>query len=57
MPVKVYKRRGKYRVVEAANGRIAKTRKGNARDGGGHRSKSKAEAQARAINASLVRKR
>jgi hypothetical protein len=57
MPVKVKKRRGKYRVVEANTDRIAKTDKGNARDGGGHRTKLKADAQARALNASYSRKR
>lgn len=49
MPVKVVKRGGKYRVVEPS-GKIAKTDKGKARDGGGHASKAKAEAQARAMN-------
>lgn len=50
MPVKVVKRRGKYRVVESATGRIAKTENGKARDGGGHASKDKAVRQVRAIN-------
>lgn len=53
MPVKVVKRDEKFRVVEASTGRIAKTSKGNARDGGGHTTKTKAEAQARAINRNL----
>lgn len=57
MPVKVRKRRGKYRIVEASNDRISKSKHGKARDGGGHRTKKKAQAQARAINASLARKR
>ena len=56
MPVKVRKRNGKYRIVEP-NDRIAKTSKGNARDGGGHRSRAKAERQMRAINAALSRKK
>ena len=49
MPVKVAKRRGKWRVVEPS-GRIAKTPKGNARDGGGHKTKQSAVRQVRAIN-------
>lgn len=56
MPVKIRKRNGKYRIVEP-NNRIAKTSTGKARDGGGHRSKAKAERQMRAINASLRRKK
>jgi hypothetical protein len=52
MPVTVRKRDGKYRVVEAETGRIATSRKGNARDGGGHASKAKAARQARAMNTS-----
>jgi hypothetical protein len=51
MPVKVAKRNGKYRVVEAS-GRVAKGSKGKARDGGGHASKAKAARQARVINSS-----
>jgi len=50
MPVHVVKRAGKFRVV-GAGGRIEKTAKGKARDGGGHASKEKARRQARAINA------
>lgn len=50
MPVTVRKRGTKFRVVEANSGRIATTSKGNARDGGGHRSKARAQSQARAIN-------
>ena len=55
MPVKVVKRGKRWRVVEG-NGKIATTSQGNARDGGGHTSKAGADAQARAINASLRRK-
>lgn len=51
MPVEVKRIHGKNRVVEQATGKIAKTHKGHARDGGGHRSKEKAQRQARAINA------
>lgn len=57
MPVIVLKRRGRYRVVEADTRRIAKTKNNKARDGGGHRSKKKAERQARAINAATSRRR
>ena len=49
MPVHVEKRGNKYRIVEPG-GKIAKTSKGSARDGGGHTSKAKASAQVRAIN-------
>lgn len=50
MPVKIVKRGNKFRVVEAATGRIAKTATNKARDGGGHEAKAKAQRQARAIN-------
>jgi hypothetical protein len=56
MPVKIRKRNGKYRIVEP-NNRIAKTGTGKPRDGGGHKSRAKAERQMRAINASLRRKK
>lgn len=49
MPVKVVKKQGKFRLVEP-NGRVAKTKNGRARDGGGHRSRAKAVRQARAMN-------
>lgn len=51
MPVKVAKKGNKYRVVEAATGKIAKNKGGTALDGGGHKSPQKAAAQARAVNA------
>lgn len=55
MPVKVVKRGDKYRIVEEVNGeeRIVKTGKGNAVDGGGHKTREEADRQARAINRSL----
>lgn len=56
MPVRVEKRGDKYRIVEAQTGRVVVTSAGNARDGGGHTSKSEAEAQARAMNAAHRRK-
>lgn len=49
MPVHVRKIRGLYRVV-GPDDRIEKTKLGNARDGGGHRSKAKAHRQAAYIN-------
>lgn len=55
MPVHVERRSGKYRVVEP-DGSIAKGSQGGARDGGGHESKAKADAQARAINRSISKK-
>ena len=57
MPVKTTKRGGKYRVVEAATGRIAKNKGGTAADGGGHSSPGKARAQVGAINTPKSRKR
>lgn len=57
MPVTVRRRGGRYRVVEAATGRVARNRAGTAVDGGGFRSRGRAMAQARAINASLHRRR
>lgn len=51
MPVKVTQKAGKYRVIEAATGRIAKSNNGKPVDGGGHMTKARAESQARAINA------
>lgn len=53
MPVKVMECHGKFRVVEAASGLVAVTPQGSARDGGGHATRAAAEAQARAINASI----
>lgn len=49
MPVRVEKKGDKYRVVESS-GRIAKTKKGNPVDGGGHLSRNKAIRQAASIN-------
>ncbi len=57
MPVKTVKRGSKFRVVEASTGRIAKNRAGTPVDGGGHGSKNKAARQARAINASISRRK
>ena len=56
MPVRVIKRREKWRLVEP-DGKIAKTPKGTARDGGGHTDVAKVKSQARAINRSLQRSR
>lgn len=57
MPVTVRKRGKKFRVVEKASGRIAKTNLGNAKDGGGQTVKVIAERQARAINEGRKKKR
>lgn len=48
MPARAIKRGGKWRVVEPS-GKLVK-RNGSPVDGGGHESKEKAQAQARAIN-------
>lgn len=50
MPVKAVKRGGKYRVIEADTGRIAKHKSGTPVDGGGHKTREKAERQSKAIN-------
>lgn len=50
MPATVAKRGQKYRVVEARTGKIVKNAAGTAVDGGGHASRGKAAAQARAVN-------
>lgn len=50
MPNKVVKKGDKYRVVEAATGKITKNKSGTAVDGGGHKSKEGAVKQAQAIN-------
>jgi len=52
MPVSCKLRNGKYRIVEPS-GKIAKTKKGNAVDGGGHATKAGCQSQARAINRNL----
>ena len=54
MPVKVMKRNGMFRITE--KGKIAKNKGGTALDGGGHTNKPQADAQARAVNASLSRR-
>jgi len=53
MPVSVRKSGKLWRVVESSTGAITKSSNGKAKDGGGHSSKAKASAQARAINAGL----
>lgn len=50
MPAKVQKRGDRFRVVEAEDNELVK-RNGKPVDGGGHKSREKARAQARAINA------
>lgn len=49
MPARVEKRDGKWRVVEPS-GKLVRNRAGTPVDGGGHRRKEEAQAQARAIN-------
>uniref|UniRef100_A0A6M3IKY0 Uncharacterized protein n=1 Tax=viral metagenome TaxID=1070528 RepID=A0A6M3IKY0_9ZZZZ len=56
MPVAVKKIGGKYRIVEKATGRIAKTDKGNPVDGGGHLNRIKAGTQAGRINSGIKKK-
>ena len=50
MPVQVKKIGNKYRVVAAGTRAVERTQNGVARDGGGHRSRAKAERQASYIN-------
>ncbi len=57
MPVTVKKIKGKFRVVEASTGKIAKNQGGTALDGGGHGSEEAAKKQARAVNASLSKRK
>lgn len=57
MPYKVKKIRGKYRVVKADSGKIAKNKAGTALDGGGHATASKAGAQIGAIDRSEKRRK
>ncbi len=54
MPVHVGKQGKLFRLLEPS-GALATTSQGHARDGGGHATRNKAEAQARAINASLAK--
>lgn len=60
MPVKVAKRGGKFRVIEASSGKVARAKRksgkpGRARDGGGKSSKGAAQRIANAINSALHR--
>ena len=52
MPLSIIKQGRKYRVVEDSTKSIAKTEKGSAIDGGGHKSKDAALKQIQAINIS-----
>ncbi len=49
MPAQVMKLNDKFRVVEP-NGTVVKNSKGGPVDGGGHKTRAKAQAQADAIN-------
>jgi len=57
MPLTVKKRGNKFRVIEKGSGLIAKNKGNTAMDGGGFSSKSKATAQAAAVNISQARQR
>ena len=50
MPTDVEKRGGKYRVIEKGTGKIATTKSGKARDGGGHTRPQKAYTQSHYIS-------
>lgn len=50
MPAKVAKRGNKYRVVEPSGRLVRRTRRGKPIDGHGHRTKKRAQRQARAVN-------
>jgi hypothetical protein len=53
MPVAAKLVNGRYRVVEAATGKLAHNASGTPVDGKGHKTHAAASAQARAINAHL----
>ena len=55
MPVTVRRRNGKFRVVEAATGNLARNAGGSPVDGGGHETRAKATMQARAVNSKAKR--
>lgn len=57
MPVKITKRKNKYRIIETETGKIAKNKAGTALDGGGHKTSGQAQKQASAVNISQARKR
>lgn len=57
MPLTTKKIGKKWRVVEVKTGKVAKNAAGTSVDGSGHDSRSKAIAQAQAINISQARKR
>lgn len=56
MPLTVQKRAGRFRLVEARTGALAKNAKGNAIDGGGHVTEKEAKVQVTAINLSKHRR-
>lgn len=57
MPVNCREIGGKWRIVEASSGRIAKTENDVPRDGGGHDSEDACMAQARALNQAYAEKK
>lgn len=56
MPLSVKHINGMHRLVEADTGRIAVTKNGKPRDGGGHVRNSLAQKQAGIINAAIAKK-
>lgn len=56
MPVRTQRRGALWRVVEGEPSRIATNAQGSPLDGGGHRSRARALAQVRAVNASLAQR-
>ena len=52
MPAKVRRKNGKFRVVHGKDNQLVKNSAGTAVDGGGHKTGTAAERQARAINRS-----
>ena len=56
MPLKGKKINGKWRIIEADTGEIAKNDSGTALDGGGHETPAQASRQISAISISKARK-
>ena len=56
MPASVARREGLWRVIES-DGKLARNKAGSLVDGGGHTSKSAAEAQVRAINSNKAKRK
>ncbi len=54
MPVSVAQRGDLFRIIES-DGKLAKNKAGSVVDGGGHKTRSAAEAQSRAVNANKAK--